>query len=80
MTLASLKAKARLASMYTQQQIEDRIKQIDSDLLAGIGSVTVGDTTTSANLAQLRKERKELYRQLRAIKSPVSMRVNLRHG
>lgn len=65
--------------MYTQAEIETKIRAIDAKLEAGVEWVMVDQTSTRMNLEQLRKERIELQHQLQALRSrrPTMARVNL---
>ena len=65
--------------MLTQDEIKQRIAAIDEKLASGVRSVTVDGTSTTIDLAELRKERSDLEQQLPATKlrRPQSARIYL---
>jgi len=46
--------------MYTQQDIESKIKAIDLKIESGVTSTSVDGTTVSISIAELRQERDRL--------------------
>lgn len=65
--------------MYSQAEIETKIRAIDAKIDSGVKTVTVDGTTTTVDLVELRRRRTELERQLHAYRSrkPSSARIDL---
>lgn len=63
----------------TEAELQTRIDTIDAKLRAGIESVTSDGTSTKVNLAELRKERLDLQKQLnsRRLRRPPASRIEL---
>lgn len=63
--------------MATNQEIQNRINDIDELLASGVTSVSTDGTSTSIDVTSLRKERADLQRRLVASSRPLNMGWNL---
>lgn len=63
--------------MASNQEIQNRIDDIDELLASGVTSVSTDGTSTSIDVNSLRKERADLTRRLISSSRPLNMTWNL---
>jgi hypothetical protein len=63
--------------MASNEQIKQRIDDIDELLASGVTSVSTDGTSTSIDVNSLRKERADLNRRLISTSRPLNMNWNL---
>jgi hypothetical protein len=68
--------------MYTQEELETKIRTLDSEISAGIESVTTDGTSTKVNLATKKAERDRYLQMLQSQRSkrPATARINIWGG
>lgn len=68
--------------MYTQAELETKIRTLDSEISAGIESVTTDGTSTKVNLNAKKAERDRYLQmlQIQRSKRPATARINIWGG
>ncbi|MDA7492685.1 hypothetical protein N8510_01170 [bacterium] len=68
--------------MYTQHELETKVRALDTEISQGIKSVTTDGTSTTVDLDAKRKERDRYLQMLQSQKSrrPATARINLWGG
>lgn len=68
--------------MYTQEELETKIRTLDSEISAGIESVTTDGTSTKVNLNAKKAERDRYLQmlQIQRSKRPATARINIWGG
>ncbi|MCP4784080.1 MAG: hypothetical protein GY878_11050 [Fuerstiella sp.] len=68
--------------MYTQDELETKVRALDTEISQGIKSVTTDGTSTTVDLDAKRKERDRYLQMLQSHKSrrPATARINLWGG
>ena len=68
--------------MYTQDELETKVRALDTEISQGIKSVTTDGTSTTVDLDAKRKERDRYLHMLQSQRSrrPATARINLWGG
>jgi hypothetical protein len=68
--------------MYTQDELETKIRALDTEISQGIKSVTTDGTSTQVDLEAKRKERDRYMQMLQSHRArrPATARINLWGG
>ena len=63
--------------MYSQKELQEKIKRLDETIESGVQTVTVDATSTTVNLVELRTERDRLMKLYAAGRRPTTATIHL---